>query len=323
MQIALPGGLAGMNRLLDSELVACVLLLFLRSGRICPTMTVYRVFATLIILLECIKLYGYAFTQTIDGRENGSRSGRRGLARIGSDVSASKCLDSERRNFLQRSIIAPVVSSIALFSPLVIPPTPSEAVDNIGSEGNFASDGGIVMLKWDDEPIGKFPVAIDGVSNVAMGTTVLLSYIKPPPSSSSPQVIVYQRTGSADERRLEQAFATSGEQKNIARALDIGNRIGDASGVLEGIKTSTVLSTSKRGCMSDAQIRDEGYTCNYYDFDLLDDATKRIFVVSAVVVNRRLYVATFVCDEDVYRSNAILRDKINKSRSSFQVELLP
>ena len=291
---------------------------------LCPTMTVYLFFVTLIILLDCMRSHGYAFTKITDGRENGSRNGGRGLARLGSDICASNCLDSERRNLLQLMMNAPVMSSIALCSPLIVSPTQSAAVDSIGFEGNFGNDATVVTLKWDDEPIGRFPVAIDGVSNVAMGNTVRLSYIKPPPLSSSPQVIIYQRTGSADERRLEQAFTTSSEQKNIARALDIGNRIGDANGVLEGIKTSTLLSSSKRNCCrSDDQRRDEGYACNYYDFDLLDETTKTIFLVSSVVVIRRLYVATFVCDEAAYRSSAALRDKIQISRSSFQVEALP
>ena len=255
-------------------------------------------------------------TTTTSNRKN---VGSIATTRLASKSNSSQGLDAERRDvFRTLAVNALAVSTLTLCSPKLNVPIASAVANGKGAKGG---GGQSVVLNWGDKPIGRFPVAIDGVSNVPSGNAVRISYTTPRvPNNLSipPKIIIYQRTGTADERSLAQVVSKSGEGRAVARALDIGNRIGEASEVLEGIKTSTPLSSSKRSINQDE--RDD---CRYYDFELQDDATNTSYAVAAVVANRRLYVAAIVCPATLYNSNESFRESVLLSRSSFRVEVTP
>ena len=180
--------------------------------------------------------------------------------------------------------------------------------------------GGLITLRWDDHPIGRFPVAINGVNNettTRTGNFVELSYVAQKqgfPSSVTngetlDQGIVYQMTGSASEGRLAPLLKANG---NYAQALDIGTRIVGTNGVLDGIKASDLLGEPKVSV-------EDGQT--YYQIDLKSRQGEIVYLISSTVLHRRLYVCAVVCSarKDRYKRDTELQRQLKQVQGSFRV----
>lgn len=155
--------------------------------------------------------------------------------------------------------------------------------------------------QWDDKPKGGFPVLINGATSQVDGAFVRLSYDDRLLLPTKDKIVVYQRTGSADEKRLIIA-----DQLGIPRTLDIGDRIGAS---LSDMKTSRVIATAGGGANRVYQVGGQ----NYYTFDLESTTLPdTCYLVSTTVVRERLYVL-------VAQGDSADKPRLNRLRRSFLV----
>jgi hypothetical protein len=164
--------------------------------------------------------------------------------------------------------------------------------------------------------------------NTPTGTAVSLSYKLPDKwdddgyvdrtnkQKACDKILVYQKTGSALPDALDKA--ASGQWK-MSRALDIGDRLDPD--LCRNMKRAEVIGhrTTFKDMDGSSSTRS-----TYYEFDLMvnpddDPSTKDdiMFLVSATVLNKRLFVCIAQCDEaQLKRAGSDLR----LVRSSFQVK---
>jgi hypothetical protein len=183
-----------------------------------------------------------------------------------------------------------------------------------------------VELLWDDHPVGSFPVAVDGINNEHsfQGTDVSLVYQLPKTWNEMyyvergvkccNHITVYQKTGSARIDALEKAARL---EIPVARALDIGDRIGSG---LKDLKRANLIR-------SRSDFKDNGQ--QYFEFDMTFapetcdssagitcPAYNAIFLISATVLNKRLFVCVIQCDESQWKQAG---NDLGRVRSSFKV----
>jgi hypothetical protein len=183
-----------------------------------------------------------------------------------------------------------------------------------------------VELLWDDRPTGSFPVAVDAIHNERMirGTPAVSIEYKLPKTWDDTyterglkccnHITVYQKTGSARAGALEKAARL---EIPVARALDIGDRIAGSDGLKDVKRANLIRSRSV--------FKDHGQ--QYFEFDMTfapntcdssagacpyDD----LFLISATVLNKRLFVCVIQCDESQWKRR---ESDLGRIRSSFKV----
>lgn len=239
----------------------------------------------------------------------------------GPSCAAARLQYYSRRDYLAATTVAVATA--------FLPPAAAKAAST-----NNNNDMDLVELYWNVKDIGGFPVAINGVSNENAAFVNALSSSSPSDAPPPPvpavriqyqtpnaiadcyqRVTVYQKTGTARMDTLQRAVDGT---IPLARALDIGNRIG------EGLKENLRHADLTR---AQAIVRTNENDNNlYFEYDMVvprnndnSDAQKANYryLFSATILNQRLYVFLLECDDQQWRRAA---SALLKARSSFRVQ---
>lgn len=168
----------------------------------------------------------------------------------------------------------------------------------------------VVSFSWDIQPTGKFPIAINGISNTPTGSDVKIQYTVPTvrlkdDTENNLRILVYQKTGTAAVTSLEKAAQGSWK---IARALDIGDRFLGSSDLKEQLNSATLLK---------AIVNNQSTSTEGYDYDLVNTTTNYQYWIRTSIVKNRLYV--FLLEYKQGGTNQYSAEDLSKIRSSFLV----